>query len=65
MADQHGHGHAGPNNLLYLIVFVLFVLARLLGSIHVRGGLRFGRRQGLEQTMDDGAMEGALGGLPL
>jgi phosphate transport system permease protein len=51
--------------VLYLIVFVLFVLARLLGSVHVRGGLRFGRRKFNGQDMDDAAMEGALGGLPL
>jgi phosphate transport system permease protein len=51
--------------VLYLIVFVLFLLARVLGSVHVRGGLRFGRRAGLEQSMDDGAMDGELGGLPL
>jgi phosphate transport system permease protein len=51
--------------VLYLIVFVLFVLARILGAVHWGGGFRFGRGKKMDETMDDAAIEGALGGLSL
>jgi len=48
--------------VLYLMVFVLFVLARLLGGVRVKGGLRYRRRTPMETEMVLAAAEGVRGG---
>jgi phosphate transport system permease protein len=48
--------------VLYLIVFVLFVLARLLGGVRFRGGLRLRHRRGMDEDLEHTAMEGVIGG---
>jgi len=48
--------------VLYLIVFVLFVLARILGTVRFKGGLRWGRRKGSMESIDEAAVESIRGG---
>jgi phosphate transport system permease protein len=48
--------------VLYIIVFILFVLARIVGGIHFKGGFRYLRRTPIEDEMLIAAAEGVRGG---